>query len=330
MNECILPGTGITVSKVCIGAMMFGARMNEKESIDTIKFAVDNGINFIDTANVYAQGRSEEFVGKAIKLTRDKIVLASKVGYEIIANSHPNESGLSRRHIMKAINDSLRRLDTDYIDIYYMHRPIYNMPVEETLDTMTTLVRSGKIRYIGVSNQAAWQICECIWNSRCNKGVAPVVSEVLYNMLTRNIENEFVPFAKEYKIGIVIYNPIGGGLLSGKHKFDNIVANTRFDGNKQYSDRYWYKENFEAIDKFTKIAEKNGMTLVELALRWCCSQPHVDAVIMGMSSLNQFKGNLGLYNKGPLSEAILRECDEVWFKLAGNPLMGKYNRGVSD
>ena len=198
MEQRILPGTGITVSRACVGTMMFGARMDEKDSIDTVQYAYDAGINFFDTANVYAQGRSEEIVGKAIKPIRDKVVLATKVGYEIFPNSHPNESGLSRRHIMKAVEDSLRRLDTDYIDIYYMHRPIFDTPIEETLDTFSTLVRSGKVRYIGVSNMAAWQVCESIWCSRKLGGIAPVVSQNLYNMLTRNLEPELKPFLEDY------------------------------------------------------------------------------------------------------------------------------------
>lgn len=330
MEQRILPGTGITVSRACVGTMMFGARMDEKDSIDTVQYAYDAGINFFDTANVYAQSRSEEIVGKAIKPIRDKVILATKVGYEIFPNSHPNESGLSRRHIMKAVEDSLRRLDTDYIDIYYMHRPIFDTPIEETLDTFSTLVRSGKVRYIGVSNMAAWQVCESIWCSRKLGGIAPVVSQNLYNMLTRNLEPELKPFLEEYRVGLVIYNPIGGGLLSGKHTFDKAQKNTRFDGNKQYTDRYWYKENFDAIEKFKKIAEENGMSLVELALRWCASQDHVDSVLLGMSSCEQFKGNLAMFEKGALAPEILDACNDVWISLAGNPLMGRYNRAKED
>lgn len=327
MEQRILTGTGVTVSRACVGTMMFGSRMDEADSIRTVQYAFDQGINFFDTADSYNQGRSEEFLGKAVKPFRDQAVLATKVGYPFSPDVHANEYGLSRRHVMKSVDDSLRRLGTDYIDLYYMHRPIYDTPLEEVLDTFATLVRSGKVRYIGVSNMAAWQICESVWCSRQKNGIAPCVSQSLYNMLARTLEPELLPFLQEYQMGLVIYNPLGGGLLSGKHSFDRTIPNTRFDGNKQYRERYWYRENFAAIETFSKIASENGMSLVELALRWCCSQKAVDSVVLGMSSFEQLKGNLDLFAKGGLDQEILDACDGVWRSLAGNSLQGRYHRG---
>jgi aryl-alcohol dehydrogenase (NADP+) len=305
--------------------MTFGGQADEAQSEMIVKHAYENGVNFIDTADVYNEGRSEIYVGKAIKSFRDKVVLATKVGYAVHPGDEKNEVGLSRRHIIRSLEDSLTRLGTDYIDFYYMHLPVYDSPLDETLEALTCLVRSGKVRYIGVSNQAAWQICEELWRSDAKNHIAPVVTQNVCNMITRGIEQELVPFLKHFKLGLVIYNPIAGGLLSGKYKsMGDLQKNTRFDGNKMYLDRYWQAENFEAIEALRGIAEKNGMSLLELALRWCVSQTHVDAMLLGASKKEHIEQNIEFVNKGALDAAVLDDCDAVWNDLAGN--RAQYNR----
>lgn len=324
MEYRILTGTGLYVSPLCLGTMTFGDQVDEKSACEIIDFAVDQGINFIDTADAYSHGECETIIGKAVKGKRDKVILATKVGYPVQAERGVNDVGLSRKYILKAVEDSLKRLDTDYIDLYFMHRPVYDNPVEETLDTLSTLVRSGKVRYIGVSNQAAWQICEEIWRSSARNYIAPAVTQNGYNMISRGVEQELVPFLKQYKVGFVIYNPIAGGLLSGKHKFGAPTPNTRFDGNKMYIDRYWQEDNFKAIERLTAIAESGGMNLLELALRWCISQKHVDSMLLGTSKLEQLCQNIQLVGRGALDASILEACDGVWKTLAGNRY--QYNR----
>jgi aryl-alcohol dehydrogenase (NADP+) len=324
MEYRLLTGTGMTVSRFCLGTMMLGGRVNEEDGCEIIKYAYDNGVNFIDTADAYADGRSETIIGKAIKGIRNKIILASKVGYNEVKGCDPNDIGLSRRHIMDALEGSLKRLGTDHLDIYYIHRPIYDNPIDETLDAMYTIVRSGKARYIGVSNQASWQVCEAVWHSRLKNGVQPSVSENLYNMISRSADAELVPFLKTYNIGMVVYNPIAGGLLTGKHKFGAPTPNTRFDGNKMYIDRYWQKDNFTALEKLKAIADESGMPLVEMAIRWCYSQSHVDAIISGMTKLEQLKQNIVFADGKYLDENVLEACDDVWHELKGT--VAQYNR----
>ena len=337
METRILTGTGITVSRMCLGAMTFGGQVNEADSIKITDYAFNNGVNFIDTANTYNSGISEMIVGKAIKPFREKIILATKCGYGTIVNDDydwakpnvsPNEQNLSRKNIIRAVDESLKRLDTDYIDIMYFHRPIYHNTIDESLDTMYNIIRSGKVRYFGVCNHASWQICEEIWYSRTHNGFPPVVAQNLYNVITRSADGELVPFLKEYKTGFVVFNPIAGGLLSGKHKFENPEKDSRFDSNKYYQDRYWNKENFEAIESLSEIASKSNMSLLELSIRWVASQDHVDSILMGMSKLDQLKENISLLHKGKLEQSILDECDKVWLRLRGNH--AKHNRGPRD
>lgn len=324
MERKLLTGTGIYVSPLCLGTMTFGGQVTEENACEMVDYAFDNGINFIDTADAYAAGECERIVGRAVKNKRDKVILVTKIGYPLKPGEDQNNAGLSRAHIMKGVEASLRRLDTDYIDVYLMHCPIYENPLDETLDAMTTLVRSGKVRYVGVSNQAAWQICEEIEYCKSRSYIAPVLTQNGYNMISRGIEQELVPFIKKYKVGLMIYNPIAGGLLSGKHKFGEPTKNTRFDGNKMYIDRFWNEENFKAIGRLTAIAEKGGMNLLELAMRWCVSQQHVDSILIGASRIEQLRQNIELAGHGPLGGEILRECDDVWEIISGRRF--KYNR----
>jgi aryl-alcohol dehydrogenase-like predicted oxidoreductase len=317
-----LPKTSLKVSALSLGTMMFGAQTKEDESLAIMDYAYENGVNFWDTANVYNQGESERIVGKALKGRREDVILATKVCGQMGKN--PNDRGLSRRSILAAADASLARLDTGYIDLYYMHSPDYETDIEETLEAMSGLVKSGKIRYVGVSNFAAWQIGDML--AVCDKRgyIAPVITQNVYNAITRGVETELIPFLQAHKLGMAVYNPIAGGLLAGKHKPGKPAENTRFANNDAYYKRYWSDENFAAVEKLTEIAAAHNMSILQLAMKWCVGRPGVASIISGVSKLEQIKQNIESLEGAALSNEALAACDEVWRSLAGTRFA--YNR----
>ena len=318
-----LTGTGLHVSKVCLGTMMFGGQTSEADSFAIMDEALAAGVNFFDTANIYTKGASEKIVGKWMKGKREQVILATKVGMPTGAG--PNETGLSRRNILAACERSLRSLDTDYIDLYYLHQPDYSTPLEETLDALSTLVRQGKVRYAALSNFAAWQVAKI--RALCEKYhlVPPAVSQNVYNLITRGIEPELIPCLQDHGMGLVIYNPIAGGLLTGKHHGDQAPAeNTRFSNNKIYYDRYWNDDSFAAVGELIQVAKVHGMSILEFSLRWCMHQPGVTSVITGVSRIEQLRQNLAALEGGPLPWEALAACDEVWQRLSGSRF--RYNK----
>ncbi len=317
-----LPGTSLKVSALSLGTMMFGAQTNEADSLSIMDYAYEHGINFWDTANVYNQGESERIVGKALKNRRDDIILATKVTGQM--GQGLNDKGLSRRNIVASVDASLKRLDTDYIDLYYMHSPDYETKIEETLETMTNLIRMGKIRYVGVSNFAAWQVADMLAVCDRRGYIMPVISQNVYNVITRGVETELIPFLRAHDLGMAVYNPIAGGLLAGKHKPGKPAENTRFANNAMYYDRYWSDENFTAVEKLMKIAEDHGMSILQLAMKWCVSRPGVTSIISGVSKLSQMGENIASIEGEVLGEGVLTACDEVWKSLAGTRFA--YNR----
>lgn len=312
-------GTGIHISEICLGTMTFGEQVDEKEAAKIIDTAIDGGINFIDTANAYHKGESEIMIGNAINGKRDKLIIASKVRYR--SDDGINDYGLSRRHIMEQIDKSLKRLKTDYLDIYYLHAMDPDMSsereVEETLDTMTQLVRSGKVRYIGVSNYPSWNICEMLWKCDRRNFVPPVVTQNMYNLLYREPEIELIPFMEKFGMGMTVYNPIAGGLLTGKYSDKEIKEGTRFALKESYIKRYWNNECLNMTDDFKALAESNGMSLTGLALKWCLSHKYVDSVICGVSSNKQLKQNIEAYENSFLSDKIVEECNKIYKKYKG-------------
>lgn len=315
-------GTGLKVSRVCIGSMMFGQKIKDQTEVNRIiqkAFAV--GINFFDTADQYADGLSEIMLGKAIGTNRENSVIASKVGFPCLDKK---EFSLSRKSIFHCIDGSLKRLGTDYLDIYYLHQPDYNTPLEESLEAMNDLVRCGKVLYIGMSNYAAWQIMDALRICEKNSWAKPVVTENCYNMITRGLEQELVPFIREKKIGLVNFNPLAGGLLTGKYHRSAPDEGTRFFKNPNYQRRYWRDDNFNAIEELNTLADSNGMSLIELAYRWCLSQKHVTSVLLGFANEKQFNSNLKELEKEELPADILAVCDEIWKSLSGGRVF--YNR----
>lgn len=317
--------TGLKVSEICLGTMIYGDQVEEARSLKIIRKALDSGVNFLDTADMYVEGKSEEIVGKALKGHRDSVVLATKVANR--TGPGPNDVGLSRKHIMKAIEDSLRRLKTDYIDIYYVHLPDYETPIEESLHALDDLVHQGKVRYIACSNFRAWQLCKALWVSDIQNLARFDCIQPPYNLITRDIEYELLPLCVGEGVGVCVYNPLSGGLLTGKHDpKKSPEKGTRFDLKsigKMYYERYWLEANFEAVNRLKTIARKFGQSLPQFALAWILNNETVTSVICGCSSLKQLEQNLGAVEV-KLSGEELAACDEVWKYL--RPLRFFYGR----
>ena len=319
----LLRHTELRVSRLSFGTMTFGSQADEAAADRMVGQCLEAGINFFDTANMYNHGKSEEILGKALAAKRPSIILASKVRHKM--GGAPDDVGLSRAAIHKAIEASLRRLKTDYLDIYYLHQPDYATPIEETLEAMEELVLAGKVRYPAVSNYAAWQVAEIhsIAEKRANK--PPFISQPMYNLLARAIEEEYLPFCKRFGVAVVPYNPLAGGLLAGKHSREaKPPAGTRFDNNALYLGRYWHDDYFAAVEELKGIAREAGKTLVELSLQWLLAQPQVDSMILGASSPDQLAQNLKAAAGGALDKPVLDRCDAVWQRLRG--VTPKYNR----
>jgi 1-deoxyxylulose-5-phosphate synthase len=307
--------TGLKVSPMGLGTMTLGEQVNEADSIELIKTALSSGINFLDTANSYLRGKSEEVVGKAIKGQRDSVVLATKGGaVGDLPNVGPNERGLSRKNIMKAIEGSLRRLQTDYIDLYYAHFPDYQTPLEETLRTMDDLVHQGKVRYIGCSNFRAWMLCKALWVSDRHNLVRFDCVQPPYNLLARDMEYELIPLCASEGVGVVVFNPLAGELLTGRHKFDKQPEEGRFTlkfFGPTYRERYWSAANFDAVNRLKQIAEDHGRTLVQFSLAWILSNPTITSVLSAPVTKTHLEENLKA-TELVLSEEELKACDEVW------------------
>jgi len=316
MERTILKGTGTTVSRLSLGTMTFGAQADEATSLRMVDVALDGGINFFDTADAYGKGRSEEIVGKALKGRRDGVVLASKVCNSM--GPAPKEAGLSRWHIIHGVEDSLRRLQTDCLDICYLHKPDRNTPMEETLAAMDTLVQQGKVIYVGMSNFAAWKVCRAKWLCELHRWAPPVVVQVPYNLIARGLDDECVEFTQDMQVGVAVYNPLAGGFLTGKHQSQTDPAKgTRFALNKDYYGRFWHDSNFAALEELTRIATDAGRSLTELALQFLLSRNVVDSVIIGASKLQHLEQNLQAAD-GRLDEDTLSACDAVWQQLRGD------------
>jgi aryl-alcohol dehydrogenase-like predicted oxidoreductase len=290
--------TGVQVSKLCLGTMMFGAWGNpdHDDSIRIIHRALDTGINFVDTADVYSAGESEEIVGKALKGRRDDVVLATK--FFMPMGDDPNRRGGSRRWIVRAIEDSLRRLGTEYIDLYQVHRPDPDIDVEETLGALTDLVRQGKVRSIGSSSYSGSQIVDAQWTAR-DRGLERFRTEQPpYSILTRLIELDVLPTAQRHGMGILTYSPLAGGWLSGRYGKDANASPAsgarargalaaRFDMSLPENQR-----KLEAVEQLAEVADDAGLTLIELAIAFVINHPGVTSAIIGPRTIEQLDSQL--------------------------------------
>jgi aryl-alcohol dehydrogenase-like predicted oxidoreductase len=305
--------TGVSVSPLCLGAMMFGAWGNpdHDECIAIIHRALDAGINFIDTADVYARGESEEIVGKALRGRRDDVVLATKVHGTM--GDDPNQFGNSRRWIVREVEDSLRRLGTDHIDLYQIHRPEPDTDIDDTLGALTDLVRAGKVRYIGSSTFPPSQIVEAQWTAERRGRERFVCEQPPYSILARGVEAEVLPLAQQYGMGVIPWSPLAGGWLSGKWRKGEDAPQSsraarmpaRYDLSKADNQR-----KLDAADALAVLAEEAGLSLVHLALAFVLEHPGVTAPIIGPRTMEQLETQLGAADV-TLSPDVLDRIDEI-------------------
>jgi aryl-alcohol dehydrogenase-like predicted oxidoreductase len=314
-----IPGTELDVSRLILGAMTFGSQVDEPEAQRMVDRARGFGVTMFDTANTYTGGRSEEILGRVVKPFRSDILLATKVG-----QNRGEAPPLSRQTILKELDDSLRRLGTDYIDVYYLHQPDARTPFEETLACLDEVVRAGKIRAVAQSNFAAWQITECHSLAARNGWPKMQISQQMYSLLARRIEEEYRACAQHLGLFNIAYNPLAGGLLSGKHRIGKEPeAGSRFSV-KYYQARYWNQTQFHAVERLRGIAADAGMTLIELSYRWLLSRPTIDCVLVGASTMQHLEANLAAAAGAAPDQDTVARIDDVWATLRG--IAPAYNR----
>jgi len=328
MNYKILGKTGIEVSELCLGTMAFGGDADKKESEKIFKLCRDRGINFFDCANVYEKGKSEKILGKLIDGSRNELVITSKAYFP--TSEDVNSRGGTRKHILTAINESLKRLNTDYIDIYFLHRFDDLTPIEETMRVLEDLVRSGKVLYLGASNFAAWQIAKALGISAKNCWNRFECIQPMYNLVKRQAEVEIFPMALSEKIGVISYSPMGGGLLSGKYGIHQRPKEGRLVENKMYEARYSDKKMFEIAENFTLLAKKLNYSPVSLSIAWAKSHPAVTAPIIGGRNTAQLKdsiNSLDINMNSELREQISKLSFDPALATDRNEENTKYNYG---
>jgi aryl-alcohol dehydrogenase-like predicted oxidoreductase len=284
--------TGVQVSQLCLGCMNFGDDADEAASARVIHKAMDAGINFLDTADVYSRGKSETFTGKALADggRRDRVFLATKV-FNKMDDQDPNAWGSHRYHIVKACEDSLRRLGTDHIDLYQIHRPKSSIPIDETLRALDDLVKQGKVRYIGSSTFGAWQLVESLWASKELALNRFVCEQPPYNLLDRRIERELLPMCRTYGFGVIPWAPIAGGLLSGKYR----LGQPRPEGSRYQKGAFNNRDNdtaLAAVEKYLEFCEARQVAPAQFALAWCLAQPGVTSPIIGPKNGEQLEDYL--------------------------------------
>lgn len=316
MEYCNLGKTGLKVSLLCMGTMQFGWSVDEADTLRILSRSFEAGINFIDTADVYSKwvegnpgGVAEEYIGrwrKQAKIPRDRLVIATKVRGQMGEGS--NAEGLSRVHIMRAVEDSLRRLQTDYIDLYQAHWPDESTPIEETLRTMDDLIRQGKVRYIGASNYKAWELMQALWTADKYNLTRYDSLQPHYNLIKREeFERELRAVCETYDLGVIPYSPLEGGFLTGKYRRDTPLPDShRADGRRKYMN----ERNFVVLEKLDEIAALHQATVTQVALAWLLASPVITSPIIGATSLKQLEENLGALDV-KLTDAEKRALDEL-------------------
>jgi 1-deoxyxylulose-5-phosphate synthase len=296
MDYTNLGSTGLKVSRICLGTMTYGSKkwrewvLEEEESRPFIRRALELGINFFDTADMYSVGVSEEILGRALKdfgPGRDKVVIATKVFNPM--GDDPNQKGLSRKHIRHAIEDSLRRLGTDYVDLYQIHRFDYRTPIEETLEALDDIVRQGKALYIGGSSMFAWQFARMLYVAD-RMGLSRFVTmQNHYNLIYREEEREMIPLCLEEKVGLLPWSPLARGFVMGNRRAGDFGDTLRAKTDEYAHRLYYQPSDFEVVDRITKIARKRGVSNAQVALAWVSAQPGVTAPIIGASKMSHLE-----------------------------------------
>lgn len=308
MEYVRLGKTGLKVSEYCVGSDNFGGQTSAEDSLRIMSAAFDEGVNFIDTANTYCDGLSEENVGRFIKTRRSEVVLATKGRSPVGPN--PNDVGVNKKYVMQAIDDSLKRLGTDYVDLYQIHAPDSTTPIEETVEAYNDVVRAGKARYIGVSNYSGTELMEALWAQDKNGYSRFDSVQPRYNLLYREAERELFPACLDQGVGVIVYSPQAGGFLLGKHR--QFKAETESGGRYSsdfraanfYKSTYWNKAMFDAMEQFIVVTEKYNVSPMSLALMWVRINPAVSACIVGARTLEQLQQNLVAWEEDVPAKAI--------------------------
>ncbi len=299
--------SGLKVSAIGLGTNAFGSRADEQISIKIINQALELGVNLIDTAESYTQGHSEEIIGKAVKGKRLQAIIATKFGH--VRTIGPKERGGSRSYIIKALENSLRRLNTDYIDLYYVHSPDTETPMEETLRAMDDLVHAGKVRYIACSNFAAWQLCEAEWTSRLYNLESFIAIQSRYNMFDRSIEQEIVPCCQAYEVGVIPWGPLASGFLTGKYDHSQEIPARFSPATGIYRDVFT-EANFDKLAKLGTFAKERGHSVGELAVAWLLSHQWLGSVITGATKVEQVSMNVAA-GDWKLTAADVAQLDKI-------------------
>jgi 1-deoxyxylulose-5-phosphate synthase len=319
MRHVHLGRTGLRVSRICLGTMTFGLQCDEPSSVAILDRAAAGGITFLDTSDVYpiggtleTVGRTEEIIGRWLQGRRADFVLATKCFGAMSAR--PWDQGLSRKHILDAIDASLRRLRTDYVDLYQLHHPDASTPIDESLRALDDVVRAGKARYVGCSNYFAYQVARALGRSELLGLARFDCVQPRYNLLFRQVERELFPFCAEERIGVIPYNPIAGGLLSGKHRRESgPLPGTRFThptAGARYRERYWRERELETVDALRPLAAEAGMAMAQLAVAWVLENPVVTAPIVGASRPEQLDDAIAAADKR-LDGGLKARLDEL-------------------
>lgn len=325
MRMRFLGNSGVKVSELCFGAMTFGGRgywksvgeVEQKEANELVSIALDGGINFFDTADVYSEGRAEEILGKALGNKRKDIILATKVRGRV--GNGPNDVGLSRLHIIEGCNASLKRLGTDYIDLYQVHSFDPYTPLDETLRALDDLVHQGKVRYIGVSNYTGWQLMKALHISEKYNLEKFITLQAFYSLVCRDLENELIPLSLDQKLGILVWSPLAGGFLTGKYRRGQARPEgaRRSDPNNQFL-QFDEEKGFDIVDELDKIAKNHNATISQTALNYLLQKPAITSVILGTKKPDQLKDNLKTV-EWKLTEEEMNRLDEISKPQLGYP-----------
>ena len=301
--------TGLKVSEICLGTMTFGQDTDQTEAARILDEAVDAGVNFLDTANAYADARSESMLGDLMGRRRRDLVVATKFFNPM--GGGPNDSGMSRAHILRAVEDSLRRLRTDWIDLYYIHHVDVETPLEEALRALDDLVRAGKVRYVGCSNYEAWRLCDALWTSQ-HLGLQRIeCHQPQYSLVVRDIEQEIVPLCLTKEVGMVVWAPLAGGFLTGKYGVgERVVPGTRSESQWAFPATYFCDQADAVLACLLEVASGLGRSPSQVALRWVLDQPGITSAIAGCRTLRQWRDSLGAVDTA-LPEAARRRLDAV-------------------
>lgn len=317
--------TGLQVSELSFGSWVtFGSQIDNTLSEELMKYAYDNGVNFFDNAEVYASGKSEEVMGNILKKMqwdRSTYVVSSKVFW---GGNLPNQKGLMRKHVVEACHAALKRLQVDYLDLFFCHRPDIHTPIEETVWTMHNLIQQGKILYWGTSEWSAQQITEAHYVAERYKLIAPVMEQPQYNMLERKkMEGDYLPLFNNFGLGTTIWSPLASGVLTGKY-LNGIPEGSRMtiESLAWIKEKLWTDSNIQKVTQLKKLADELGVSLTKLSIAWCLKNPHVSTVILGATSVNQLKENLGsLEAVHLLNDGVMARIEGV---LQNKPVIPSY------